>query len=151
MCDNVVLSDSISREDAIDAIKFLPPYREYWKGTRKVLYKKEDIIKALKTLPPADVVSRENCDQCKTDQVGVLEQQLAELRGDYATLKKAYEDALADRQHAEWIEVCDTSRICSITRLKCSECGEEWLPDRTSRFNYCPCCGALMLKGGDTE
>ena len=54
MCDNVVSSDSISREDAIEAIKFLPPYREYWKGTRKVLYTKEDIIKALNALPSAE-------------------------------------------------------------------------------------------------
>lgn len=54
MCDNVVSFDSISREDAIEAIKFLPPYREYWKGTRKVLYKKEDIIKALKALPSSE-------------------------------------------------------------------------------------------------
>lgn len=51
MCDNVVSFDSINRVDAIEAIKFLPPYREYWKGTRKVLYKKEDIIKVLKALP----------------------------------------------------------------------------------------------------
>lgn len=45
----------INREDAIEAVEFLPPYREYWKGTRKVLYKKEDIIKALMALPSADV------------------------------------------------------------------------------------------------
>lgn len=57
--------------------------------------------------------------------------------------------ASADRPHGEWIEVCDTSRICSITRLQCSKCGEEWLPEYTSRFNYCPNCGALM--GGDTK
>lgn len=61
----------------------------------------------------------------------------------------AIEALSADRPIAEWIEVCDTSRICSITRLKCSKCDEEWLPERTSRFNYCPCCGALMLKGDD--
>ena len=53
----------------------------------------------------ADVVSRENCDQCKIDQVGVLEQQLAELRGDYETLKKAYEEALS--AEAEWIPCSD--------------------------------------------
>ena len=44
----------IKQEDAIEMMKFLLPYREYWKGTRKVLYKKEDIIKALMALPPAD-------------------------------------------------------------------------------------------------
>ena len=47
-------TDQISRADAIEAVKFLPPYREYWKGTRKVLYTKEDIIKELKALPSAD-------------------------------------------------------------------------------------------------
>ena len=49
----------------------------------------------------ADVISHENCDQCKIDQVGVLEQQLAELRGDYETLKKAYEQALSAK--TDWI------------------------------------------------
>lgn len=44
----------IKQEDAIEAVKFLPPYREYWKGTRKVLYTKEDVIKALMALPSAD-------------------------------------------------------------------------------------------------
>ena len=47
-------TDLISRADAIEAVKFLTPYREYWKGTRKVLYKKEDVIKELKALPSAD-------------------------------------------------------------------------------------------------
>jgi hypothetical protein len=47
-------TDLISRADAIEAVKFLPPYREYWKGTRKVLYTKEDIIKALNALPSAE-------------------------------------------------------------------------------------------------
>lgn len=44
----------ITRADAIEAIEFLPPYREYWKGTRKILYAKEDIIKALNEVPSAD-------------------------------------------------------------------------------------------------
>lgn len=44
----------ITRADAIEAIEFLPPYREYWRGTRKILYTKEDIIKALKEVPSAD-------------------------------------------------------------------------------------------------
>lgn len=43
--------DLISRQDAIECVEFLPPYREYWKGTRKILYEKNKIIKGLKELP----------------------------------------------------------------------------------------------------
>lgn len=63
---------------------------------------REAIGMAIKALS-VDVVSREDCDQCKIDQVGVLEQQLAELRGDYETLKKAYEETLSI--DVEWIPI----------------------------------------------
>lgn len=69
---------------------------EYEHGLNKAL---DMAIEALS----ADVVSRENCDQCKIDQVGVLEQQLAELLGDYETLKKAYEEALST--DVDWIPI----------------------------------------------
>lgn len=51
-------TDLISRADAIETVKFLPSYREYWKGTRKVLYKKKDIIKALNALPSTEAAQK---------------------------------------------------------------------------------------------
>ena len=80
----------------------------------------------------ADVISRENCDQCKIDQVGVLEQQLAELRGDYETLKKAYEEALS--AETDWIPCSERlpseigTIIVTLLDKKYGECfvDDEW-------------------------
>ena len=86
----------MTREEAIQILADLidSPFLHTWEKQNKALHM---AIEALSV----DVVSRENCDQCKIDQVGVLEQQLAELRGDYETLKKAYEEALST--DVEWI------------------------------------------------
>ena len=85
----------ITREEAIQILADLidSPFLHTWEKQNKALHM---AIEALSV----DVVSREECDECKTDKEGVLLQQLAELQGDYETMKNAYEDALAD---AEWI------------------------------------------------
>lgn len=72
-----------------------------------------------------EAISRENCDQCKIDQVCVLQQQLAELRGDYETLNKAYNDALDDRPQAEPMteEVREALlRLTMCAREECAIC-----------------------------
>ena len=50
------------------------------------------------------------------------------------------------RPSGEWIETFDDSRLASIRRYACSECGGEWLPEFIKRIRYCPCCGAKMSK-----
>ena len=98
------MSDLINRAEAIEAVA------QQWLFEASVgnPYVNDDDIGEYRKLaeelfedvPSADAVSREECDECKTDKEGVLLQQLAELQGDYETMKNAYEDALAD---AEWI------------------------------------------------
>lgn len=92
------MTDLISRADAI---AYIDRVINSGLGRNKSL---DYIHKYISLLPSADAVSRGECDECKTDKEGVLLQQLAELQGDYETMKNAYEDALAD---AEWIP-CNT-------------------------------------------
>lgn len=86
---------TMTKEKAIQILADLidSPFLHTWEKQNKALHM---AIEALSV----DVVSREECDECKTNKEGVLLQQLAELQGDYETMKNAYEDALAD---AEWI------------------------------------------------
>ena len=86
-----------------------------------------------------ETVSHINCDQCKIDRVGVLQQQLAELHGDYETLKKAYNDALADRPQGEWKYTITGQPYCSNCEYIFGE-DEEFSPF----WDYCPMCGARI-------
>lgn len=131
----------MTREEAIQILADLidNPFLHTWEKQNKALHM---AIEALQ----ADVVSREECGKCKTDKEGVLLQQLAELRGDYETLNKAYNDALADRPHGEWI--IDTYNM----ELRCPNCGEifrfddvDELLDYKEYAHYCLACGARMI------
>lgn len=52
------MSDYIKREDAINEIRAILPYRKYKDGKYELLCKKSEAIALIKTMPSADVVER---------------------------------------------------------------------------------------------
>ena len=142
----------MTREEAIKTL------HELWRETNDSWYEEafRMAVEALKEHKTTTIKLNNQihlCDSCKYDYPNCPSENEDVLFGngigDDNICCCAKYIVSVDRPHGEWIEVCDTSRICSITRLQCSKCGEEWLPEYTSRFNHCPNCGALM--GGDTK
>ena len=72
------------------------------------------------------------------------------LHGDAPYNKTAFDmaiEALQERPHGEWEEYTDCEG--KTRTITCSECG--WEEHSWIDTNFCPNCGARMVKGGDTE
>lgn len=93
----------INREDAIDELRHLIPYKKYHKGKWVYLLDKREVFKAINVLPSADAVQ------------------------------------------GEWHQI-SPARI-----YECSICNHNVLTDYIDTYKYCPSCGTIMLKGGDTK
>lgn len=145
----------ITRADAIEAIEFLPPYREYWKGTRKILYAKEDIIKALKEVPSADkpkgeLISR--ADALKPFCIAPDGTRIPEVDCDNFPVEFSVEFIKKhllslpsiEAAQGEWIYKSTDESI--MDEWVCSKCGD-WTFAKT---DFCPTCGARM-KGAEHE
>ena len=60
----------------------------------------------------------------------------------------------ADRPHGEWYQIKDHKIMGEGYLWHCSICDYKVYQDSSKDYpteNYCPNCGALMLKGGDSE
>lgn len=67
-------------------------------------------------------------------------------------------DALSPRPTGEWTEKevfnIQESAIEEWQSARCSECGKYHTTPYLyyfSNYNFCPCCGAKMVQGGDSE
>lgn len=76
----------------------------------------------------------------------------AQWEGDYKVVMRLEEMKAADVQpvkHGKWLHFNNDSNF-----IFCSECKHEayWDTDYGQQlFDYCPYCGARMMKDGDTE
>lgn len=113
------MRDTIYREDAI---------RAFNKATKGIFSDKHLGETIVGQIPSADRPS-------------AMEIESAYHEGVRKGIAEAYG---AGRPQGKWIEIHDASRLCSILRMQCSVCGDEWLPEFARRYIYCPNCGARM-------
>lgn len=144
------MSDLISRQAVLDALDFLP---EDWRNV--VAYKVEKIPSA------------ERKGKCEIERaVKLLSQQLTwmyddgeisyevclELSGKLMDIANMVRGEEIEERKGKWIEQTD---YIGDTYYDCSVCGESWTTiDGTpweNGMNFCPHCGARMVRGEEDE
>lgn len=143
----------INREDAIDELRHLIPYKKYHRGEWVYLLDKKEVFKALSALPTVSATKKLNnqihlCDSCISNYPNCPAENKDVLFGNGVGNDNicccAKYLVSADRPHGEWKVYKDglADRLCSV-------CGYAVWDFETETYHYCPNCGALM--GGDTK
>lgn len=134
------MSDLISREASINALKNLPCYGliDAYDRVRGVGVRLKFAEAALNNLPAADPVKHgkwELVDKAEPRRYGCSEcKRLSYTQDNYCSYCGARMDGV--EKIGRWVD--------HIKDFWCSECGCRILPEQVDSFSKCPNCGALM-------
>lgn len=115
------MNDLISRQDAIDEINHIIPYRKLHNGVMTLLYEKTDVKNAIKRIESAEIT-------------GIWEKHIVKHR------------CPRDCWYPSGFEIEGTWNEEEGSELRwdkwfCSNCGKQY----DWEHNYCPNCGARMI------
>ena len=65
-------------------------------------------------------------------------------------VEEALEILIEERPHGEWIETYYSIDGVGASRFKCTRCEKE-ISTYGKPYNFCPHCGAKMVKEGEAE
>lgn len=105
-----------------------------------------------KTIDNNDIARFPSADAEQTDKPNTALDEV--FKESHDAFHKWEEDMYKGRPHGEWYQIKDHKIMGEGYLWHCSICDYKVYQDSSKDYpteNYCPNCGALMLKGGDDE